>query len=346
MAVKATCGVLLVNTGTPSAPKPRAVRKYLAQFLSHRRIVPMNRVAWWFILHLFILPKRGRASAKKYQQIWTPDGSPFAVAHERLQSGLQARFEKGGLDVELRCAMSFGAPSILSAVRELRDAGCTRLVVLPLYPQSAYSTTGVVRDGVAAALRRARWDVPCEIIDNYHDHPTYTQALAASIRHAGFDPDSDDKLLFSFHSIPVADVEEGDTYELQTGASSLQIASELGIERTRWTIGYQCRFDKGRDWLTPATGKVLDRWAEAGSQRVFLVCPGFAADCLETLYDVPNDLKPRYVDAARRAGHPVTPESFVYVPCLDRSRAHVRVLYDVLLPYVERGGKEGMHAGE
>lgn len=346
MAAKEKCGILLVNTGTPSAPKPRAVRKYLAQFLGNPRIVPMNRVAWWFILHLFILPSRGRASAKKYAQIWTPEGSPFAVAHERLQNALQVRFEKDGHDVALRCAMSFGEPSLLSAVRRLRAEGCTRLVVLPLYPQSAYSTTGVATDGVQRALRRARWDVPYQVIDNYHDNPTYIQALAASVRHAGFQPESGDKLLFSYHAIPMADVERGDTYELQTGASSLQIASELGIERTRWTIGYQCRFDKGRDWLSPTTSEVLDRWAETGTKRLFFVCPGFAADCLETLYDIEHELKPRYVEAARRASRAVAPDGFVYVPCLDKSRAHVRVLYDVLLPYVAGGGEGGSHGGE
>ena len=235
-------GVLLVNTGTPTVPKPRAVRKYLAKFLMDKRIAPMNRAGWWFVLHLFILPKRGRASAEKYQKIWTDEGSPFTIAHQKLEAGLGAAFEDEGLDVAVRCAMSYSDPSVLDCVRELKGAGCTRLIVLPLYPQSAYSTTGSVSDSVERALKKARWDVPCDFVDNYHDDPTYIRAIAASIEHAGFKVDSDDKVLFSYHSIPLVDIEAGDTYELQTGATSLQVASELGIDRNRWTIGYQCRF--------------------------------------------------------------------------------------------------------
>ncbi|WP_087192923.1 ferrochelatase [Gordonibacter sp. An230] len=329
------CGVLLVNTGTPTEPTPRAVRKYLARFLSDPRIAPMNRLGWWFVLHLFILPKRARASAEKYRAIWTAEGSPFDVAHRKLESGLQRTFDDEGLDVMVRCAMSYGEPTILDSVRVLKDAGCERLVVLPLYPQSAYSTTGAVSDGVKRALRKARWDVPCDIIDNYHDDPTYIRAIAASIEHAGFQPDADDKVLFSFHSIPLADIETGDTYELQTGASSLAVAGELGIDRNRWTIGYQCRFDKGREWLSPFTRDVLARWAEAGVGRVFFVCPNFAVDCLETLYDIEYELKPHYFDCLRKAGQTPDARSFLYVPCLDRSRAHLKVLADVLHPYLK-----------
>lgn len=329
------CGVLLVNTGTPAAPRPRAVRKYLARFLMDRRIAPMNRVGWWFVLHLIILPKRGRASARKYRAIWTEEGSPFTVAHAKLAGGLEAELRRAGADAVVRCGMSYSAPTVDDALRELEEAGCTRLVVLPLYPQSAYSTTGSASDGVRRALGRMRWDVPYCLVDDYHDNPTYIKALAASLRHAGFDEDSDDRVLFSFHSIPLKDIEAGDAYELQSGASSLQIAGELGLERTRWTIGYQCRFDKGREWLAPFTRDVLARWAEAGVGRVFLVCPNFAVDCLETLYDVEYELKPFYFDKIRSAGREPSEGDFVYVPCLDRSRAHLKVLVDVLGPYLE-----------
>ena len=308
-------GVLLVNTGTPTVPKPRAVRKYLAKFLMDKRIAPMNRAGWWFVLHLFILPKRGRASAEKYQK-------------------------DEGLDVAVRCAMSYSDPSVLDCVRELKGAGCTRLIVLPLYPQSAYSTTGSVSDSVERALKKARWDVPCDFVDNYHDDPTYIRAIAASIEHAGFKVDSDDKVLFSYHSIPLVDIEAGDTYELQTGATSLQVASELGIDRNRWTIGYQCRFDKGREWLSPYTRDVLTRWAETGVGRVFFICPNFAVDCLETLYDIDHELKPFYFDQIKQAGRTPGEESFTYVPCLDRSRAHLRVLSDVLRPHIEEGSRD------
>lgn len=329
------CGVLLVNTGTPAEPRPRAVRAYLARFLMDKRIAPMNRVAWWFILHLFILPKRGRASGEKYAKIWTDEGSPFTVAHEKLESGLNASLQEEGFDVMVRCAMSYSDPTVRRCVKQMKAAGCTRLVVLPLYPQSAYSTTGSVSDSVEHALKKTRWKVPCDFIDNYHDHVTYIRAIAASIEHAGFQIESDDRLLFSYHSIPLVDIEAGDTYELQTGASSLQIASELGLDRNRWTIGYQCQFDKGREWLKPFSRDTLARWAEANVGRVFYVCPNFAVDCLETLYDIEYELKPFYFDHIRQAGRTPDSDSFVFVPCLDRSRAHLRVLSDVLRPHIE-----------
>lgn len=329
------CGVIIANTGTPEEPTPPAVRAYLRRFLMDKRIVPMNRLLWWFILQVGILPKRGKVSAEKYKTIWTDEGSPFTIAHEKLASSLDEQFAQEGINAVVRCAMSYGAPLFRTVVHELKALGCTRLVVLPLYPQSALSTTGSVSDGIARALKKEHWDVPCDFIDNYHDNPLYARALAASIRHRGFDPDSDDKVLFSYHSIPLVDIEAGDTYELQTGASSLLVASELGLERTRWTIGYQSRFDKDRDWLSPFTTEVLTRWAEAHAGRVFFVCPGFSVDCLETLYDIEHELKPGYLDKAREAGRVPSDDEFVYVPCLDRTKAHVKVLADVLRPHVE-----------
>ncbi len=322
--------VLLVNTGTPSAPSPKAVRSYLKRFLGNRRIVPVNPILWWFILRFAILPKRAKASAQKYQEIWTPDGSPFLLAHQALERGVSEELLSRGHDVIVRVSMSFSKPRILDVIRDLRKGGCSRLTVLPLYPQSAFSTTSVVKDDVKSAVRGRRLREYTEVIDDYHTNTTYIRAIAASIRHAGFDPDGDDRLLFSYHSIPLSDIDAGDTYELQTSATSLHVANELGLERSRWTIGYQCRFDKNREWLAPATADILERWAEVGGGRVFVVCPNFAVDCLETLYDVQRVLKPAYLERRRAAGHPTDIGSFVYVPCLGNSKAHVRVLSDVL----------------
>lgn len=328
-------GVLLVNTGTPDEPKPRAVRKYLGKFLMDRRIAPMNRACWWLILHLCILPRRGTVSAGKYAKIWTADGSPFAVAHDRLRSGVEAALRAEGVDAHVRCGMSYSDPSVLDCLRELKDAGCTRLVVLPLYPQSAHSTTGSVSDSVHAGLARTRWNVPMQFIERYSDNDAYVSAIAASVEAAGFAAEAGDRLLFSFHSIPLKDIEAGDTYELETGSTSLSVAGALGLARTQWTIGYHCRFDKGREWLSPFSRDVLARWAEAGAGRVFVVCPNFAVDCLETLYDIEFELKPFFLDQACAAGREAAEGDFVYVPCLDRSRAHVNVLANVLRPYVK-----------
>lgn len=328
-------GVLLANTGTPDEPTPRAIKKYLSKFLMDKRIAPMNRFAWWCILHFFILPKRGKASAAKYQRIWTEDGSPFLLHHRRLTKGLQDYYHNTDQDVLVACGFNYSEPSIGKAMKKLVSEGCSRIVVLPLYPQSAYCTTASVKDSVERATKTLRYSGKVDVIENYFENPTFVKAIAASILNAGFEPDSSDRLLFSFHSIPLNDIDAGDTYELQTGTSSLLIAGELGLERKRWTIGYQCRFDKGRDWLQPFTPEILRRWARAGEGRVFVVCPNFAVDCLETLYDVVYEQKATFLQASRDAGQPYKASDFVYVPCLNRSKAHLRVLTEVLDEYID-----------
>ncbi len=372
----APVGVLLINTGTPLQPTPRAVRKYLSKFLMDPRIVPMNRTMWWLLLHACILRVRGKRSAKKYQAIWTDEGFPYRNDHEKVVQGLNGYYAAQGRQVIVTYAMNYSEPSAEDALAKLRASGARRLVVLPLYPQSAFSTTSAAVDAVKAACDHKNWHPPMKIIDNYSEDPFYIKAIAASIKNAGFDVESDDRLMLSFHSIPLADIEAGDTYELQVDATALAIAGELELDRKRWTISYQSRFDKGRTWLSPFTRKTLQTWAQSGEQsRVFLVCPNFAIDNLETLYDVEYEIKPEYLDAraeAERAAHSAhggsapeagdvedasmlgTPdvkervrmhdaadgasygqdEAFIYVPCLNRSKAHIKVLTHVLEPYL------------
>lgn len=375
-------GVIIANTGTPEAPTRKAVKKYLSQFLMDPRICPMPRPVWWTLLHTHILGKRSRASAEKYEKIWTEEGSPLIAITTSLERGLNEYYADRGLPVMVRAGMSYGKPQIKRVVKELKEAGCTELVVLPMYPQSAFSTTGSVSDGVEKAVRRARFKGDVCLIDGYGEDATYVRAVAASIRNAGFSEEAGDRLLFSFHSIPLKDIEAGDTYELQTGATSLAVAGELGLDRRSWTISYQSRFDKGRTWLSPFTRPTLERLAQAAEpgSRLFMVCPNFSVDCLETLYDVPYELEPLYravlegleVNAAEEPGalentgkaashcddahadlaatrrrrravedfhrgahrQRFDEEAFVYVPCLNRSKAHLKVLTAVLAPYV------------
>ena len=331
-------GILMVNTGIPEEPRPRAVRTYLAKFLMDRRIAPMNRLGWWLVLHLLsILPERGRkASAARYAQHLdrrglalhhrpsrsSSTGSPAALAAE---GGCRRRRRAPRHELQRPSSVQ-SACDALSRTRAARHAG--RASAVP--PERPHSTTGSVHDGVERAVKKTGWKGTYDFIDNYHDNPMYVKALAASIQHAGFDPESDDQLLLSFHSIPLKDIEAGDTYELQTGASSLQIASELGIDRKRWTIGYQCRFDKGREWLSPYTTEVLARWAEAREGRVFFVCPGFAVDCLETIYDVePNSSRST---KRRRGQREIRSEMAISYTCRasTAASAHAKVLADVV----------------
>lgn len=185
------------------------MKKYLSQFLMDPRICPMPRPVWWTLLHTSILRKRSRASAEKYEKIWTEEGSPLIAITASLERGLNEHYAEQGLPVVVRAGMSYGKPSLKQAVRELKEEGCTELVVLPMYPQSAFSTTGSVSDGVAKAVRRARFKGDVRLIDGYGEDATYVRAVAASIRNAGFSEESGDRLLFSFHSIPLKDIEAG-----------------------------------------------------------------------------------------------------------------------------------------
>ena len=232
------------------------------------------------------------------------------MTHKALAAALEARLESEGFDAPVRIAMSYGEPPIKKALREFRELECDRIVVLPMYPQTAHSTTLSVKEGVARAVRRSRFKGLTTVVEGYAEHPSYIRALAASIEHAGFGQQPGDRLVFSFHSIPLVDIEDGDPYELQTGSTSLHVADELGLDRKTWTISYHCRFDN---------------------------CPGFSVDCLETRFDVEVEFGDLYRDNLRAAGHPVDDSRFVYVPCLNRSRAHVRALCDVLKPYLGEG---------
>lgn len=328
-------GVLLVNTGSPTAPEPAAVKEYLARFLFDPRIRPMNAVGWWLILHLCILPKRSKVSARKYAHIWTEDGSPLVVHQERLARDVEAQLNANDQPqtVLVRSAMNYSEPSVERALAYLREKGCVSLVVLPLYPQSAHSTTASAHDHVRRALARMKWQVPCRLIDGYHENDAYIKALATAIRTAGFDPANGDELYLSYHSIPLTDVDNGDTYPDQVHATNAALAAELDIDEGRWHTGFQCRFDKGREWLTPFTRDVLSELARREkAHRLFFLCPNFAIDCLETLYDIGYEIAPAYRVQRKAAGLP--PAEFVYVPCLNSSAAHSALIVNVLAPHL------------
>ena len=226
------------------------------------------------------------------------------------------------------------APSFLLSLLFFAAIICTQVVALPLYPQSAHSTTLSVKDGVAAAMTELSWQVPVTFVDSYGMDSAYIEAIAQSVSAAGFNAQTGDRLLFNYHSIPMKDIEQGDTYEPQTGATALAVAGRLRLDRTQWTIGYNCRFDKSREWLQPFTRGVLKRWAQARDGRVFMVCPNFAVDCLETLYDIDYELVPWYRQAVEEAGRPYEGNEFVYVPCLNGTPMHASVLAHVLAPFL------------
>jgi protoporphyrin/coproporphyrin ferrochelatase len=282
----AATGVLLVNLGTPDAPTPGAVRRYLREFLWDPRVVEIPRLPWFLILNLFILPFRPAKTAKKYASIWTADGSPLRVYHLRQAQLLRGYLgERMKRPVAVAAAMRYGQPSIAAGLDELKAKGCRRVLVLPMYPQYAASTTASVADALARELKRWKPAPLTHLVNDFHDHPAYVKAIARGVNDYWLKHGRPDRLLMSFHGLPQAQVARGDPYQSQCLVSARAIASELGWNDERTLVTFQSRFG-AQEWLKPYTGETLERLGREGVGRVDVVCPGFAADCLETLEEI------------------------------------------------------------
>jgi len=281
----ARTAVLLVNLGTPEAPTPGAVRRYLREFLSDPRVVEIPRAIWLPILYAFVLTTRPKRSAARYAAIWTRDGSPLLLYTQR-----QAKLLRGLLGERLRpapavdYAMRYGEPSVAAALEGLAGAGCERLLVLPLYPQYAASTTASVLDRVSAVLARTRNPPALRVVDDIHDHPAYIRALGDLVRDFWRANGRPEVLVMSFHGLPQRTVDRGDPYFRQCQETARLLAAELELAEGSWQATFQSRFGRA-EWLQPYTATALDGLARQ-RRRVDVVCPGFVADCLETLEEI------------------------------------------------------------
>jgi ferrochelatase len=296
-------GVLLVNLGTPDAPTPGAVRRYLREFLSDPRVVQVPRPLWWLILNVFVLPFRPAKSARKYALIWKPDGSPLRIYSERQAQLLRGYLgQKLNTQVPVVAGMRYGNPSIEEALAELKLRECTRILVLPMYPQYAGSTTGSAEDGLRRGLRK--WKPPPEtrVVQDFHNHRASVKAIAKSVNDYWFKHGRPDRLLMSFHGLPRAVVEKGDPYEKQCLETGRLIAIELGWNDARTQVTFQSRFG-AQEWLQPYTDKTLAALGRDGVGRVDVICPGFAADCLETLEEIAIEGKKTFLDAGGKDLH-------------------------------------------
>lgn len=310
----------------------------------------MNPKVWNFILNHFILPKRSPASAAKYADIWMDDGAPLDVYMRSLAAKLEAacKASTSGSEVhgsaancedEIACvkvASSYSLPSMKDALGECEALRCDKVAVMPLYPQSAFATTRAVRNQAIEALAALDYHPDLRFVENYCDETSYIDAIARSIQDSGFDPEAGDRLLFVFHSIPIADIRAGDTYGEQTQATAKKVAESLGLPDGSWRYGYQCRFDKSRRWLTPYTTAVLKELSDAG--RLFVIAPNFSVDCLETLYDIEQQMREQWnavkavakiKSKSRSQGALSESANLYYIPCLNDTDAHVDVIKGV-----------------
>jgi ferrochelatase len=280
-------GVLLAQLGTPDAPTPAALRRYLRQFLSDPRVVERNRVLWWLVLRLLVLPRRPRRSAALYQRIWSPAGSPLLVISRAQARALEAELSRHEPErFKVALGMRYGSPSIASAVRELIDWGADRLLLFPLYPQYAAATTGSTYDEVFKQLSTLRFVPALRVVPPYYAHTAYIEALTQSVREAMVPlPRPPDKIIISFHGIPQSMVDRGDPYASHCEATARGLAARAGWENGTYLIAYQSR--AGREpWLLPNTDETFVELARAGARHVMVICPGFVADCLETIDEI------------------------------------------------------------
>jgi ferrochelatase len=279
-------GVLLVNLGTPDDATPVAVRRFLSEFLADPRVIEYPRLLWQVVLHGFILRVRPKQSAAQYRKIWTEQGSPLLLHSIDIANALQEKLSarlSGTVNVEL--AMSYGQPSMDSALERLFEQSTRRLIVLPLYPQYSSSTTGSVFDAVTRALAKRRWVPEFRFINHYHDASGYVSAVAASIRDHWDLNGRGEQLLFSFHGLPVSMLEKGDPYHCQCLKTARLVAELLELEDNAWRVSFQSRV--GRDaWLTPFTDETVRKLGSEKLATLDVVTPGFAADCLETLEEI------------------------------------------------------------
>ena len=309
-------GIILVNLGTPHAPTARGVRDFLLPFLSDRRVVDVSRWLWWPLLHGLILPLRSRRVAKAYAQIWQPGGSPLLVTSRQQQQALQASLQAEDRDELVELAMSYGKPSLAYAWQQLSSQGIAEVLLLPLYPQYSSTTTASVFDGWSQVMAREHRLPNLHFVSDYHDHPNYIAALSQSIRQH-WQQSGQGHLLFSFHGIPQRYAERGDPYALQCQATARLVVDQLGLSAGEWSLAFQSRF--GREpWLQPYTDKMLQQLAHSGVKRLDVICPGFSADCLETLEEIAEEGKQTFLDAGG--------EQYHYIPALNADPAHIQLL--------------------
>lgn len=313
-------GILLANLGTPDAPTPGAVKRYLRQFLSDKRVVDTSRLLWWPLLRGVILPIRSPRVAKLYQSVWMEEGSPLMVYSRRQQQALAARLP----DTPVALGMSYGTPSLASAVDDLLAQRVGHIVVLPLYPQYSCSTVAAVWDELARILAKKRAIPGISFIRDYAGHPDYIHALAASVRASFAVHGEPDLLLLSYHGIPQRYANQGDDYPQRCRDTTRELVSALGLPPERVMMTFQSRF--GREpWLTPYTDETLKMLGEKGTKHIQVLCPGFAADCLETLEEIAVQNREIFLEAGGK--------QYEYIPALNADAAHIEMMVNLTAPY-------------
>lgn len=317
-------GILLANLGTPDAPTAKALRPYLQQFLMDRRVVEIPRFIWCWILHCIILVIRPKKSAEKYAQVWTKDGSPLLVHAQKqakMLEGFLAQHIKSPYAVAL--GMSYGNPSVKQAIADLKAQHCNKILVFPLYPQYAASSTAAAYDAVWRILLKMRNVPAIRTIKHYHDHPAYITALAASVReHWRLNGGKPSKLVMSFHGVPKFHLMKGDPYHCECHKTARLLAEALELTKDEYVVAFQSRFGK-QEWLKPYLASTLEELGKANTKRIDVICPGFSSDCLETLEEIA--MEGEHIFKSNGGG------DYHYIPALNESELWIQAMTQITL---------------
>ncbi len=320
---EAAVGVLLTNVGSPEAPTAKALKPYLKQFLSDPRVIELPKLLWWLILNLAVLTTRPKKSAELYKKIWTKDGSPLLVVANSQRKFLEKELRAViGENIHVAIGMGVGNPSIDSALKELSDKNCSRILLIPLFPQYSGTSTGSSFDAVVKSLIKFRWVPEIRTIMTYHDDSRYIAALVESIREHWAEKGKPEKLILSFHGIPKRYFAGGDPYYCFCQKTGRLVIEELGLSEEEYEITFQSLFGK-EEWLTPATDKTLEALGKGGVRSVQVICPGFSVDCLETLEEIEGENKEVFIKAGGK--------EFSYIPCLNDRPSFIKALTQLCL---------------
>lgn len=336
-ATPAPAGVLLCNLGTPDAPTAPAVRRYLREFLSDPRVVEIPRIAWLPILHGIILRTRPSKSANKYASIWTSEGSPLLQWTIKQAKLLTGHLYGQGQPAAVRTAMRYGTPSIAHALDTMRQEGIRRVLILPAYPQYSAATTASAFDAVYAWAARCRHVPELRFVNSYHDEPAYIEAIARSVTDHWLREGRGPMLVMSFHGMPLRTLDLGDPYFCHCQKTGRLVAERLGLRAQEYRITFQSRFGRAR-WLEPYTQPTLRELARAKVERVDVICPGFAVDCLETLEEINIEARQAFLDAGGKTFH--------YIGCLNDRQDGIRALGQVAMRHLQGWPIAGPTAGD
>ena len=312
-------GVLLTNLGSPDEPTPSAVRRFLKEFLSDPLVIQLPRWLWLPVLNLVILNIRPPKVARAYQSVWTDEGPPLLMYSRRQQKKLQEAL--AGEDVPVMLGMRYGNPSLQHALQELKSAGAGKIIVLPLYPQYSVTTTQTSVEEINRLLKTMSWQPQVKLVEHYCDNSKYIEALANSVKEFWTTRGRTEKLLMSFHGLPQRYVDNGDPYFEQCHTTARLLAEKLQLNESQWQLTFQSRFGR-EEWLKPYTDKTLEEWGRQGIKSVAVICPGFPADCLETLEEIEEQNK--HIFQATGGGE------YHYIPALNDRMDHIQALYELV----------------